>query len=62
MASKAEIKRAILDATGNPESGPVFKAVDSIVDAIVGLDKPDIELSAERPAKETRVTKANEIR
>tara|TARA_R110000822_G_scaffold74506_2_gene178967 strand:+ start:1964 stop:2155 length:192 start_codon:yes stop_codon:yes gene_type:complete len=63
MASKAEIKKAILNATGNPESGPVFKIIDSIVDAIVGLEQVEPEKKAEeRPAKETRVIKAAEVR
>lgn len=63
MASKAEIKKAVLDATGNPESGPVFKAIDNIVNAIVGLEDVVTEKKAEeRPAKETRVIKAAEVR
>lgn len=63
MATREEIKKAVLKATGNPEAGPVFKAVDAIVDAIVGLDQaPTEEKSEGRPAKETRTTKASEIR
>tara|TARA_R110000772_G_scaffold134013_2_gene242449 strand:- start:379 stop:570 length:192 start_codon:yes stop_codon:yes gene_type:complete len=63
MASKAEIKKAVLDATGNPESGPVFQAIDNIVNAIVGLEDVVTEKKAEeRPAKETRVIKAAEVR
>lgn len=63
MATKAEIKKAVLNATGNTESGPVFKAIDSIVDAIVGLDNVEPEKKAdERPSKETRVMKAAEVR
>tara|TARA_R110001606_G_scaffold581_1_gene2219 strand:+ start:4515 stop:4706 length:192 start_codon:yes stop_codon:yes gene_type:complete len=63
MASKDEIKKAVLDSTGNPESGPVFQAIDNIVNAIVGLEDVVTEKKAEeRPAKETRVIKATEVR
>ena len=49
--------------TGNPESGPVFQAIDNIVNAIVGLEDVVTEKKAEeRPAKETRVIKAAEVR
>ena len=63
MATKDEIKKAVQKATGNPESGPVFNAIDRIVDAIVGLENVEPEKKAdERPAKETRVIKATEVR
>jgi hypothetical protein len=63
MATKDEIKKAVQKATGNPESGPVFNVIDTIVDAIVGLEEVVPEKKAEeRPAKETRVIKATEVR
>jgi hypothetical protein len=78
MATKAEIKKAILAVAGNPESGVVFQLADAWADAIVGLDaKVPFDPEAkdgdgdgmvqdgtpfERPAKETRVTKASEKR
>jgi hypothetical protein len=78
MATKQEIKDAILAIAGNPESGVVFDLADRWADAIVGLDadvpfKPDARdgdgdglvqdgTPFERPAKETRVTKPAEKR
>jgi len=66
MATKAEIKEAILNASGNPESGVVFKNVDAWAEAIVALDAPTkstkkVEEKSE-PIKETRVISADETR
>lgn len=78
MATKNEIKDAILAIAGNPESGVIFELADRWADAIVGLDaevpfKPAARdgdgdglvqdgTPFERPAKETRVTKPAEKR
>lgn len=78
MATKEDIKKAILAVAGNPESGPIPALVDAWADAIVGLDapvpfKPDAIDSDrdgkvqdgtpfERPAKETRITKPEATR
>lgn len=78
MATKEDIKKAILAVAGNPESGPIAKLADAMADAIVGLDAPvpfkpnakDADGDGkvqdgtpfERPAKETRVVKADEKR
>lgn len=76
MATKAEIKKAILELSGNPESGVVFNSVDAWATAIVGLDatvpvkQPVTEAvdgerngtSYDGPAKETRLTKPVEKR
>ena len=63
MATKAEIKAAILKAAGNPEAGPIFQLADAMADAIVGLDAPvKTEASSYEPTKETRVIKADEKR
>lgn len=78
MASKADIKKAILAVAGDPESGIVYDLADKMADAIVGLDAPEpFKPNArdgdgdgkvqdgtnwERPAKEARVTKPAEKR
>ncbi len=40
MASKEQIKAAILKVAGNPETGPVFQLADAMAEAVVGLDAP----------------------
>ena len=75
MATKDEIKKAILEVAGNPESGNVFNLAGKWADAIVALDTVKVDLDAvksegkvvqtakfDRPAKETRITKAEETR
>lgn len=66
MATKAEIKKVILDIAGNPESGPVKNLADQWADAIVALDAPapapTVVREDEEPVKETRVLKASEKR
>ena len=78
MATKKEIKDAILAVAGNPDSGVIYEYADRFADAIAGLDAP-IPFKAdardgdgdgmvqdgtpfERPVKETRVTKPAEQR
>ena len=66
MATKAEIKKAILDIAGNPESGPVKNLADQWADAIVALDAPapapTVVREDEEPVKETRVLRTSEKR
>lgn len=66
MASKAEIKKVILDVAGNPESGPVAQLADAWADAIVAIDSrtsaPKVRREDEEPAKETRVIRPSEKR
>ena len=65
MATKDEIKAAILKAAGNPESGVGFKNVDAWAEAVVALDAPTKSAKAEEksaPAKETRVIASDETR
>lgn len=68
MATKAEIKKVILEIAGNPESGPIPALAEKWADAIVGLDSPAVATApvvataSERPAKETRITKPEETR
>ena len=56
MASKEEIKDAILKASGNPESGVVRDNVDTWAQAVWELD------NEVKPAKEVRVIQAKETR
>jgi SHS2 domain-containing protein len=68
MASKADIKKAILEVAGNPDSGVIRELADAWADAIVALD--DVEANAkvqegvpsEKPEKEVRIIKATESR
>lgn len=66
MASKAEIKKVILDVAGNPESGPVAQLADAWADAIIAIDSPapapKVERDDEEPVKETRVIRPSEKR
>ena len=66
MATKDQIKKAILEASGNPESGIVRANVDKWADAIVALDIEDKPARKEKVEdlsdKEIRVTKASETR
>lgn len=67
MATKAEIKKAILKVAGNPETGVVKEMADAWAEAIFAIDNPaDATVVAESsfatPAKETRVVGASEKR
>jgi hypothetical protein len=62
VATKADIKKAILEVAGNPDSGVIFEYAERFADAIVGLDSSAVETAYERPIKETRVTKPEEVR
>lgn len=66
MASKAEIKKVILDVAGNPESGPVAQFADAWASAIAALDAPapapKVKRDDEEPVKETRVIRPSEKR
>lgn len=71
-------KKAILDALGNPQSGLLVDYIDTIVEAVVGLNEKGAYKSDardgdgdglvqdgtafERPAKETRVVEAKNKR
>ena len=61
MASKEQIKQAILEVAGNPESGVVRELADAWATAIVAIDEPEAAAST-APAKETRVISATETR
>ncbi|NBU23746.1 MAG: hypothetical protein EBS38_07570 [Actinobacteria bacterium] len=78
MATKDQIKKAILDVAGNPDSGAIKELVDAWADAIVDLDSPtpskpeasegikdaaaDSGMVSDGSAKEVRVLKADETR
>ena len=78
MASKADIKKVILDVAGNPDGGVIVQLADAWAEAIASLDgatpykvdardgdgdgKVQEGTPFERPAKEVRVVKAAEAR
>jgi hypothetical protein len=57
MATKQEIKAAILKAAGNPQSGIIADMADEFAEAVLGLDEKN-----STPAKEVRVVESKEIR
>ena len=57
MASRSEIKAAILRAAGNPSSGPIAEWADAIADAVAQLDAPKTHRKIEK-----RVVTPAEIR
>jgi len=62
MASKEQIKKAILDVAGNPSSGAVVDLADKWADEIEKLTCPCNASASWRSEKETRVTKPAELR
>jgi hypothetical protein len=66
MASKEEIKKAILDVAGHPETGPIRELLVAWADAIVAIDAPApapvVEREDAAPVKETRVLNVAEKR
>jgi hypothetical protein len=57
MATKQEIKDAILKAAGNPSVGVIAEMADEFAEAVLGLEE-----NSSAPAKETRVVESKEIR
>lgn len=55
MATKEEIKKAILDTAGNPIVGAIVETVDALVESIYLIDNP-------APVKEARVVTPDETR
>ena len=68
MATKNEIKKAILEVAGNPDAGIIAQLADAWAEAILKLDavetndKVQSGISTEKPEKEVRVIKAAESR
>jgi hypothetical protein len=58
MATKDQIKNAILEVAGYPISGAIADLADSMADAVVAIDTPAVV----GEVKEARVTKPTEIR
>ena len=55
MATKEQIREAIMATTGNPIVGAIVENVDALVDAIYLLDNP-------ANTKEVRILEASETR
>jgi hypothetical protein len=65
MSDKEAIKKAILDAAGNPSVGAIAEMADQMAEAVVNLGNPNraVKYSAElSDKKETRVVHAYETR
>jgi len=60
MASRDEIRKAILKVAGNPESGVIREMSGAMADAVVALDATEVKSFT--PVSETRVMKASEKR
>ena len=58
MASKDEIKNAILKASGNPSVGVIAEMADDLAQAVWELDNTN----SYNPAKEARVVDSKETR
>lgn len=58
MATREEIKKAILAAAGNPASGVIVEYVDRFADAVVALDAPKRDVDV----REKRVIVPGEVR
>jgi len=59
MATKEQIKAAILAVAGNPESGLIADYADKFADAVAKLDQPATPSAGE---KENRVIQGKEVR
>lgn len=62
MASKDEIKKALLDAAGNPESGPVASVIDDMVKAVMKVVSPEAPVSFDKSDREVQTIKPLEKR
>lgn len=64
MPSKDEIKKALLKAAGNPESGAVYSVVDDMAKAVEKLLKPEetVAVTFDKTNRETQTVKPTEIR
>ena len=62
MATKEQIKKAILEVAGKPISGVISDLADAWADAIYSIDNPKATANAPAVEKETRITKPEETR
>jgi hypothetical protein len=60
MATKAEIKAAILTVAGNPISGAIHDLADLMAEEVHAIDNPPSSVKVTE--KESRVTKPEETR
>jgi hypothetical protein len=60
MADREAIKKAILEAAGNPVSGVIAENADRFADAVVALDAPKVV--REIDTREKRVVEVREKR
>lgn len=58
MATKEQIKQAILEAAGNPSAGAIAEIADELAKAVWQLDNKN----SVNPAKEVRVVDTKETR
>lgn len=58
--NKEQIKSAILNVAGNPESGAILDLADAMAEAIMNIDKSEIKKFD--PVKETRIVAVKETR
>jgi hypothetical protein len=58
MATKDDIKKAILKAAGNPTVGVIAEMADELANAVFELDNTN----SYNPAKEARVVESKETR
>ncbi len=58
MATKEQIKQAILEAAGNPSAGAIAEIADDLAKAVWQLDNKN----SVNPAKEARVVDTKETR
>lgn len=61
MATRTEIENAILDATGQPDSGVIRDNLGAIVEAVLRVTNPT-PAPAAKADKEVRVVKTEETR
>ena len=62
MATKDEIKKAILKIAGNPSTGIVKDLADAWAEAIVNLDNPKSKAVVPSASAEKRVVEPQETR
>lgn len=60
MATKDDIKKAILKAAGNPVTGVIADLADAMADAVYTLDNPSPKAGV--PSAEKRIVEPQETR
>ncbi len=64
MASVEQIKDAILEVAGNPESGAIYSLAPEMAEAVANIDNPKSTANPRgaKPKREIRVTEPSEVR